>query len=245
MQQSNHRHLAWDACYNARDLGGLPTSDGGETRWRAVIRSDLLSRLTPDGQQALGAYGVRTIIDLRGPGEVQAAPYGFVALAPGAGAPTYLNLPFERHSPYVRQLISSAETRAAIYCIVLDYYPSSITTVMRAIAKAQAGGVVVHCHSGKDRTGLIAALLLGVAGVPMDVIADDYAESQRRLWPLYEQRVAEVGSEAADTLRPTATADTMQATLAHLERRYQSIRGYLIRAGMTETEIAQLRQRLR
>ena len=70
-QQPTQRQLAWEACYNARDLGGLPTVDGGYTRWQAVIRTDLLSRLTAQGKRALLDYGVRTIIDLRGPKEVQ------------------------------------------------------------------------------------------------------------------------------------------------------------------------------
>ena len=59
------RYLTWDGCFNARDLGGLPTTDGGTTRWSAVVRSDHLDHLTAAGWAALEAHGIRTIIDLR------------------------------------------------------------------------------------------------------------------------------------------------------------------------------------
>ena len=69
-RNESDRHLHWDACYNARDLGGYATADGGYTRWGAFVRADNLSRLTPAGQSALIAYGVRTVIDLRRAGEL-------------------------------------------------------------------------------------------------------------------------------------------------------------------------------
>lgn len=68
------RHLDWQACYNVRDLGGLPLTGGGKTRWGSIVRADLLARLTPAGRGAMLAYGVRTVIDLRGPHEVKEEP---------------------------------------------------------------------------------------------------------------------------------------------------------------------------
>jgi protein-tyrosine phosphatase len=241
------RHLAWDACYNARDLGGLPTVDRGETQWQAVIRSDILSRLTNQGQQALLDYGVRTIIDLRAPQETQKEPSVFTVPPTDLRAPIYLNLPLEKYYPYVSALISKAETRAEVYCIILDHYPDAVAAIMQAIANAQPGGVVIHCHAGKDRTGIVAALLLSLAGVRADAIAEDYAESQRRLWPLYEQYVAEAGGEVAVNfwLKPTATSEMMHTMLVHLEVRYGGVRAYLVAAGMAETEIDCLVRRLR
>ena len=59
------RHLDWDGCFNARDLGGLPTGDARVTRWGAVVRSDHLDELTPEGWRAVKAYGIRTVVDLR------------------------------------------------------------------------------------------------------------------------------------------------------------------------------------
>lgn len=246
-EPGKQRHLAWDACYNARDLGGLPTVDGSETQWRVVIRSDLLSRLTEQGQQAMLDYGVRTIIDLRASHEAQAEPSAFTTATTDLRAPTYLNLPIEKYYPHVSALISKAETRAEVYCITLDHYPDAVVAIMQAIANAQPGGVVIHCHAGKDRTGIVAALLLSLAGVRADAIAEDYAESQRRLWPLYEQQVAEAGGEAAIGfwLKPTATLDMMHTMLSHLEARYGGVREYLMAAGMADAEIDCLVRRLR
>ena len=145
-EPGKQRHLAWDGCYNARDLGGLPTVDGSETRWQVVIRSDLLSRLTEQGQRALLDYGVRTIIDLRAPQEAQAEPSAFTTATTDLRMPTYLNLPIEKYYPHVSALISKAETRAEVYCIILDHYPDAVVVIMQAIANAQPGGVVIHCH---------------------------------------------------------------------------------------------------
>lgn len=240
----SQRHLAWEACYNARDLGGLPIHLGGQTRWQAVIRTDLLNRLTSSGQRALLDYGVRTVIDLRGPKEVQAEPSHFVNM--DNAALTYLHLPLEKYDPPVSALISQATTRAEVYCIILDHYPDAVAEVLRALANARPGGIVIHCHSGKDRTGIVAALLLSVAGVDRKTIVADYAESQVRLWPLYEKHVQEAGGE--DKLgfwhRPTATAEMMQTTLTHLDTKYDGVRNYLLAAGLSAADLERLQNRL-
>ncbi len=68
------RQLQWEGCFNIRDLGGLPTIEGTITRWKVVIRADLLGRLNTSGYEALLAYGIKTIIDIRGPNEVEVEP---------------------------------------------------------------------------------------------------------------------------------------------------------------------------
>jgi protein-tyrosine phosphatase len=241
------RHLNWDACHNVRDLGGLPTVDGGETRWGSVIRTDLLSRLTEGGRHALIDYGVRTVIDLRSPGQVSEEPSAYTVESARSAGLTYLNLPLEEYYPHVSALISQAQTRAEVYCITLDHYPTNMAAALRAIANAEPGGVVIHCHAGKDRTGVVSGLLLAIAGVHDEQIAADYAESQVRLWPLYEQLIAAAGGEEKVDfwLKPTATAEMMQTMLDHVRNQYGGISDYLRWAGLSEEEVEQLRRRLR
>jgi protein-tyrosine phosphatase len=234
------RHLSWDGCYNVRDLGGLPTSDGGVTRSGSIVRADLLRRLSATGREALLAYGVRTIIDLRTPGELVAEPYTILG-------PAYCNLSLDGGDPQVGAMLTASTSRAELYGLVLEHYAPLIVAVMRVIAAAEPGGVVIHCHAGKDRTGIIAALLLGLAEVPAELIAEDYGASQARLWPLYEQLVAEAGGDAAQNpwLKPVAEPETMRALLARLDERYGGVGPYLAASGLSEGELAALVRRLR
>jgi protein-tyrosine phosphatase len=238
------RNLDWEGCHNARDLGGLPTEGGQQTRWKAVIRSDLPGRLSSAGRQAMLDYGVRTIVDLRAPWE--AAKWPSATFPYSETAPTYLNRPLEKYYPHVGAMIERAKTRTEVYSIILDHYPDAIAEAVRAIATAQPGGVLIHCHNGKDRTGMITALLLRLAGVPGAEVAADYAESQLRLRLLHLQAIAEAGGE--DKLgfwsRPTVTPETMLAMLAHLQDRYGGAAAYLRQAGLMDSEMRQMRNRL-
>lgn len=241
-----NRTLDWPHCYNARDLGGLPTTDGGETKWRAIIRSDIPARLTVEGKQALIDYGVRTILDLREPDQTSAEPSIFMTPMGALDEPVYVNRQLESRKPHVNAQISQSSDRAEIYCIMMDNYPELYGEAMRAIANAQPGGVLIHCHAGKDRTGTVAALLLGLASVPDEAIMADYAESQEQLWPLWEEIVAQVsGEENADSwLKPTATAEMMVKVLDHLRGQYGGVREYLLFTGLSVDELAIIRARL-
>lgn len=237
------RHLAWQQCYNTRDLGGLPTRDGKETRWKTVIRSDILSRLTDDGQRALLDYGVKTIIDLRSPQEVAKEP-SFIIKSHDHHL-DYLNLPLEKYYPHVSALINQAKTRGEVYCIILDHYPDAVVEIVRAMVKAKPGGIIVHCHAGKDRTGIVSALLLSLMGVPTEIISADYAESQERLWPLCENLAETKEKDDMDFwARPTATKEMMNMMLEHVDTQHGGAEKYLRASGLLSEEIDQLKSRL-
>lgn len=246
-RQPRQRHLSWEGCHNTRDLGGLPTTDGRETRWRAVIRSDLLARLTASGRRAMLDYGVRTIIDLRVPEEAEKAPSVPVAEADPGEDLTYLNLPLDKRDPRVGALVGAATTRAEAYCILLDHYLDAVGEALRGVAHARPGGVIVHCHAGTDRTGMVSALLLKLAGVPDEAIAADYAESQTRLGPLYEQALEQVGIQDDSSIwaQPTVTVETMHTLLTHIHATYGGIEECLARSGLSPAEIRRLRSVLR
>ena len=219
------RRLAWEGVLNARDLGGYATADGRETRWAAVVRSDSLAALRPAGRRALLDYGVRSMVDLRLPEEVADHPNPFAE--PDSHGIAYANVSI--FDPAVPP-------------------PDQVTTVMAAIANAPEGGVLVHCAAGKDRTGLIAALLLGLVGVAPATIAADYALTAECLRPR-DQEWLEHGpgdrAEREEWLRRFApTAEVMLEVLDRLEDRYGGVEGYLRAAGVAPEDVARLRARL-
>ena len=248
------RRLHWEACYNARDLGGYATADGGRTRWGAFVRADNMSRLTPAGQSALIDYGVRTIIDLRGASELTIDVNPFATSSDDPYHPVYLNLPLGLGADRagIRAVEAAAEgddgSLLELGRQVLDHYWRGIAGIMRAIAAAPEGAVLFHCHAGKDRTGLVAALLLALAGVPNATIVEDYALSQVCLRPIFEQRL---GQEPDPVRRERlarmigAAPETMLGVLAHLDARHGGAERYLRAAGVADRDLERLRRRIR
>lgn len=251
MQRS--RDLIWDGLLNARDLGGHPTEDGDETRFGSIVRADSVRQLSDEGWEALVDYGVKTVVDLRANEELEADPPA--------------ELPVEvRHVPFMETDRSDwqkvegeldAAVKAApdvasatrdVYLIFLEHYASNVAAAVRAVADAPEGGVVVHCAGGKDRTGLLTAFLLHIAGVGTDEIARDYALSEERLRTRHEEWLAKAQSEEERerVRRMSQTpADSMKGVFGELERRYGSVEGFLRHAGLTDDELARARSRLR
>jgi protein-tyrosine phosphatase len=254
IDEQRARLLDWEACYNARDLGGYATADGGRTRWGAFVRADNLRRLTASGRAALLSYGVRTVIDLRRAGELQIDPNPFAEPAANATLPIYLNLPLGlgADSAGVAAVAAAGAGGDAsmlkLYRQVFDHYGRGIAGVMTAIAVAPAGAVLFHCHAGKDRTGLVAALLLALAGVPEPTIAEDYALSEGCLQPIYDERLSQEPDpqkRARLAQMLSAAPQTMLALLEHLNTRHGGAERYLLAAGVTPTDLERLRHRVR
>jgi len=246
------RVLSWEGCFNVRDVGGYATDAGVCTRWRRLVRADNLHRLTPAGCVALVDYGVRTVIDLRAPFELRIDPSPFATGPALPGAPAYLHLPVldrDGCGRTVAAAVDAAPTVEAIYELLLEQCRDQIGVVISAIASAPDGGVVVYCHAGKDRTGLIVALVLAVAGVRRRVIARDYALSDRHLPPLYErqlrhERDAEKRAALARQLFSPLNEARSRTTLANLEARHGSITQYLRSAGVAQGDLEWLRARM-
>jgi protein-tyrosine phosphatase len=247
------RDLVWDGCLNVRDLGGHRTEDGGETRFGAVVRADSVSQLSEAGWKALTAYGVRTVLDLRGEHERDDDP-------PGDMPVEVLHVPFmEASEAEWEEIAEEIEGAAAaapdvptstrdIYLIFLERFGANVAAALRAVANAPGGGVVVHCVGGKDRTGLLVAFLLHLAGVPDEEVADDYALSEERLRPRHEAWFEAADSEEElERLRRIAQTpkESMLGVFADLERRHGSVEAYLSLTGVTDDELDRLRARLR
>lgn len=236
------RRLAWEGCLNARDIGGYATLDGKVTRWGEVIRSDSPSLLTPAGQEALEAYGVRTAIDLRFPQELEAAPNPF---ADPAHPITYVHIslidPDDQAVP--------GESMAREYCRWLDVFAPTIGRIIAAVAQAEEGGVLIHCAGGRDRTGVTTALLLSLAAVSADTVANDYALSSGFLRPRDEEFIANgpTGTREereAIVTRGSTKAEVMHEVLEHLERPHGGVEAYLLAAGVSAEDLARIRERL-
>jgi protein tyrosine/serine phosphatase len=243
------RALAWEGCLNVRDLGGHRTEDGVETAHGAVVRADSVRRLSPAGWEALVAYGVGRIVDLRFHDELAADPPGsvpvevvHVPVLPDPAAPDWQEI-----DAVAKAAADDADATAAVYLEFLRRYPEGFARAVAAVAGAPAGPVVVHCMVGKDRTGLVAALLLRLAGVPVAEVAADYALSERNLAALSQPWIeeAEDDVERARRRRMAATpAAAMTHVLAELGRSGGEER-YLREAGVTADEIEAVRARLR
>ncbi|MCC6626949.1 MAG: tyrosine-protein phosphatase [Chloroflexi bacterium] len=239
---SPSRHLPLDRSYNIRDLGGYLISDGLRTRWRTLLRGDALHRLTPAAQAALLAEGVRTIVDLRWTFELAMAPNVFAT----AATVRYHHLSLLDE---VMQPADLPEPGFPTYRLLLDARQAAIRATLATLAAPGALPAIFHCTAGKDRTGVISALLLALSGVPDDTIVADYALSNDYLMNGYyddvRQRVLERG-ENWDYVRPLLYChpEAMRQTLAHLADRYGGAEPYLRGIGLSTTELAALRDAL-
>ena len=251
MQRS--RELVWDGLLNVRDLGGHPTEDGGETKFDSVVRADSVRQLSDEGWKALVDYGMKTVVDLRTSEELEADP-------PAELPVEVLHVPFletdrsdwSEIEGELQAVVKAAPDVATatrdLYLVFLEHYAQNVAAAIRAVAHAQEGGVVIHCAGGKDRTGLVTAFLLHLAGVDTEDIARDYALSEERLRTRHEKWIAEAESEEERErlVRMAQTpADSIKGVFEELERRYGSVEGYLRHGGLTGDELAQARARLR
>jgi protein-tyrosine phosphatase len=237
------RHLPVEGSYNIRDLGGYPTQDGRTTRPGILIRAGNLAQVTPAGAQQLLGFGAKTIIDIRDEWEVEKYPDVF-AQSP---AVKYANVPFIGNSLSSGE-IWKARTQTCnrldgLYEIFLDACQPQVAAIITALAESEPAAVF-HCHAGKDRTGLVSALLLGAAGVPAQVIAEDYAETSRQINELVAGWRAAAQKEGQDMQKferdTGAVAETMLSTLNHLEQRYGGVTNYLLQCGVSQRQLTEL-----
>lgn len=220
------RALVWDGCINVRDLGGLRTSNGRVTCRGAIVRSDTPARLTPEGWSALYAYGIRTIISLRTHGLEEdelnvTSPYPDIAT---------IQIAIEdiTDKEFVEQWVSTELWGTPLYYQdALRRWPERHAAVISAIACAQPGGVLFHCVRGHDRTGIIALLLLTLAGVTPDEIVADYELS---LDPERDEFLAR---------RNSSVRQVMLDTLGGL-----NIESYLRMGGASQDDLVAVRRRL-
>jgi protein-tyrosine phosphatase len=232
--------LVIDGLVNLRDLGGLPTESGHVTQPGRLLRSESPHTLSESGVRALLDIGLGAVVDLRTASERDRTP----SPLEGAGVHTLYAPIFTDDEDYPDHLATAGE----VYCWWLRERSHGIALAMRAIADAPSAPVLVHCQAGKDRTGVVVALVLRLAGVSIDDIADDYAVSGVQLAEmLAHDRVTAVerGMDAVRVERLfTVRREAMIETMECVDAEHGGVAGLLRRIGIDGPRVERLRELL-
>ena len=244
------RLIPLDGPANFRDLGGYTAGDGSTVRRGRVFRSDSLSYLSDaDVAYLTDTIGLHSVIDLRafheveefthGPLEVRGLEYHHIPIVDETrGAPKWS--PF-RKAP-------APMTLDEIYVLMLEQFGSRLTSVLRVIAAEGTQPVVFHCAAGKDRTGLVAALLLGVLGVDDESIVRDFTQTADRMPELISRHLARADAEGTTAevgqAQYGAHATAMELSLAHIDEKYGSVEAYVLAHDLEPKAVTGLRRGL-
>lgn len=235
--------LVLSTLLNARDLGGLWTAFGKQTAFRKFVRSDEPSVLSDDDLAALLAYPIRTVIDLRSKEEISRRQTPFI----NHPAILYWNIsifesdPDGEDDPTVQ--VALQHTLGELYIHLLQTRKEQLAEVFRAIISAPEGAILFHCTHGKDRTGIIAALLLLLVGVSREDIVSNYSVTYDLIRPIVDPKIALMPAQTHHILR--SDAENMELFLDYFDQNYQGQAAlYLISIGLSESEIGSLRNRI-
>jgi protein-tyrosine phosphatase len=217
------------------------------TRAHALVRSDDIGSLTPEGRDQMRAYGVTTVVDLRAQSELDGTfdprfprPAGDRVRVSGV---EYVHRALVDDASLKR--LGDASNMYERYLLMLDTRREAFRDIFLAIAEAE-GGVLFHCFAGKDRTGLVAALILELADVEADDIAADFAETDVQLARQYERWIQQTAPEKRDEMRDELRCppDRILGVLDFLETKWGGVASYLEAAGMTQSSIDLVRAKL-
>ena len=238
----DRRFVPLNGTMNTRDLGGLPVEGGGNTRAGVFYRSDVPMGLEAKDFAELEKRGLTTVIDLRQPNELERDPS---ALHGREG--------LDWHNVEVWGHINKDEGPAdeydnvAFYLAALDHAGPAFVRAVELLAHSE-GAALFHCTAGKDRTGLLALLVLEVVGVPTDTIVSDFALTHDRIEPLRQRLLdnAEKNGEDREQFSRLlgATPELIEPAIDHLHSRYGGAEAYLRRHGASDETLDKLRRKL-
>ena len=239
------RRIALDGCLNFRDLGGYPTADGRRVRWRELFRSDSLHLLTTaDVQRLRQELGLGFVIDLRSTAELRKEGRGLLE----AQAIRFHHLPLFDGERTARTDPPPFASLGELYFLMIEHAAPAVGRVVTALAESGCPAVF-HCAAGKDRTGVVSAVLLGLLDVPDEVIVADYAATREQLEAIVDRLMSLEGYKAMlaelppDTMH--AEPETMITLLERVRGTYGAMAEYARHAGVSDDAIATLRARLR
>lgn len=229
---SSPRHLPLDGTRNVRDIGGYPTADGRQTRWRTLLRSDELTQLPRHAADELREIGIRAVIDLRWPDELERSPNVFAADPAVSYRPIALLV--DDPTPH--------SGLAGMYRHVLDERLPQLVEVARVLLEPDGLPAVIGCAAGKDRTGITIAVLLSLAGVADETIIEDYALSAGYF--AVENHTIPAGDWRHHPLIVDSPPEFMASAMDHLRDVHGGARALLRSGGLTERELDTLVDRL-
>jgi protein-tyrosine phosphatase len=232
--------LLVDGLVNLRDLGGLPTESGATTISHRLMRSESPHTLTDDGMRAMLDLGIGTVVDLRTVSEREKRPSPLAE----AGVRIVHAPIFTDDDEYPDHLATAGE----VYCWWLRERRSGVALAINAIAEAPLAPILVHCHAGKDRTGVIIGMVLRLAGVSIADIADDYALSGVQLADMLARDRITAVERGMDPVRVerlfTVPRDAMVQTMECIDAEHGGVAALLRSLGMREASVDRLRNLL-
>jgi protein-tyrosine phosphatase len=237
------RLIALQGAVNFRDLGGYDTADGRRTRWRTLFRADGLGDLTEGDLAVIRQLGIRTVVDLRSGYEVAMSRFDVTA-----HPVDFHHFPFLSELPRPEEFQYTPGLLGAQYKEMLDDAGPPIVAALGVLAAPGARPAVFHCTAGKDRTGLLSALILSLVGVPEDTVVADYALSGEAMARLRAKLILKYPDgrnviEDSDEVF-SANPAAMVSLLEHLRTRYGSITGYAAAIGVPDAVVDGLRHEL-
>jgi protein-tyrosine phosphatase len=244
MTDTFERRIILDGAVNFRDLGGYATTSGDSvTKWRQLFRADGLGELTEADFATLRDIGIRTVIDLRAAYELERGQFDV-----DAHPVAYHHVPFMESIPDPEEFDRRPDLLADQYLEMLDNAGGQIRTTLEVLAGPDALPAVFHCTAGKDRTGLLSAIVLSLLGVPEDTVVADYALSQEAMGRLKE-KILRKYPDSAETLNNiegvfSAEPAKMHTLLSYLAKNYGSVERYVEGIGAAPSVVTALRSAL-
>ncbi len=243
MDQVNFARLPLEGAYNVRELGGYPCG-GGCTKWRAFLRADDLGRLTQRDIELLMAYGLVAVIDLRSASELRALPDPFAQ----DSRVLYINIPLMNEDVNPNPDLMKTSERIDRPGYLIDAYQEmlvsskpAIKRIFEFIAGQKPGCVLYHCAGGKDRTGVLSALLLGVAGVGDADILANYSVTYTYLRQNKEMM------KLSGTYPPSvmySLVEYMEPALEMIRAQHGGFENYLLSTGLSAKTVDEVKQRM-
>ena len=226
MAETLDRIITLEGAVNFRDLGGYEAGAGTQTRWRTLFRADGLGELTEADLSVFRQLGIRTVIDLRSGSELERGRFD-VEAHPVA----FHHFPFIDELPDAQDFDRRPGLLGTQYLEIVRDAGSQIVAALEVLAAPDALPAVFHCTAGKDRTGVLSAIVLSLLGVDEPTVVADYALSGAAMLRLRAKLIAKYpeGRETIENIDEVFSADPaqMEQLLNHIAEQYGSVSAYV------------------